>query len=138
MTLPAETVCCSCATPSVSLVVGVAATVPVDQAADFLASLDHALDRVRSGPVALGCVPFVPGSTAALVVPSVQFRKDAAGIASVTTVGDVGDDVVTAALHSRESCRRQPQRVGRSNRRSTSTPTSPQSPLLATPYAPGS
>ncbi len=80
---------------------GVAATVPVDQAAGFLASLEHDSTVSEAGPVALGCVPFVPGSSASLVVPSVQFRKDAAGTASVTTVGDVDDDDVIAALTQR-------------------------------------
>ncbi len=80
---------------------GVAATVPVDEAAGFLASLDHDSTVPGAGPVALGCVPFVPGSAASLVVPSVQFRKDAAGLASVTTVGDVDDDVVVDALTRR-------------------------------------
>jgi menaquinone-specific isochorismate synthase len=77
---------------------GVAATVPVDQAAGFLAGLDHDSTVPGAGPVALGCVPFVPGSTASLVVPSVQFRKDAAGTASVTTVGEVDNAVVIDAL----------------------------------------
>jgi len=80
---------------------GVAATVPVDAAAEFLSSLDHDTTVPGGGPVALGCVPFVPGSAADLVVPSVQFRKDDAGVTSVTTVGDVGRDVVAEALTPR-------------------------------------
>jgi menaquinone-specific isochorismate synthase len=84
---------------------GVAATVAVDDAADFLAGLDHDSTVTASGPgvgpVALGCVPFVPGSPADLVVPSVQFRKDATGATTVTTVGDVDDDVVQEAVRGR-------------------------------------
>ncbi|HSP28659.1 MAG TPA: isochorismate synthase [Ilumatobacteraceae bacterium] len=88
---------------------GVAAIVPVDEAAGFLAGLDHHSTVAGSGPhvgpVALGCVPFVPGSPADLVVPSVQFRKDATGATSVTTVGDLDDgredDMVHEALRAR-------------------------------------
>jgi menaquinone-specific isochorismate synthase len=81
---------------------GVAATVPVDDAVGFLAGLDHDSTVPGVGPVALGCVPFVPGSPADLVVPAVQFRKDAAGATTVTVVGDADDDVVRDALRRRE------------------------------------
>ena len=47
---------------------GVAATVPVDDAAAFLADLDHDSTVPGAGPVALGSVPFVPGSPADVVV----------------------------------------------------------------------
>jgi isochorismate synthase len=91
---------------------GVAARVPIDEAAEFLAGLDHDSvvpadgpgDRSGPGPVALGCVPFVPGAPADLVVPSVQFRKDANGVTTVTVVGDDdddGDDAVHEALRRR-------------------------------------
>ncbi len=78
--------------------VGTAATVPVDEAADFLGSLEHNGTVAGAGPVALGCVPFVPGSPAELAVPAVQVRKHANGSTSVTVVGDVPDDAVVAAL----------------------------------------
>ena len=81
---------------------GVAATVAVDEAVAFLAGLDHHSTVAGAGPVALGCVPFVPGSPADLVVPSVQFRKDANGATSVTVVGDVDDRLITEALTPRE------------------------------------
>ncbi len=81
---------------------GVAATVPVDEAADFLAGLDHDSTVPGAGPVALGCVPFVPGSPADLVVPSVQFLKDANGATSVTVVGDVDDHLIAEALAPRQ------------------------------------
>ncbi len=80
---------------------GVAATVAVDDAADFLAGLDHDSTVPGAGPVALGCVPFAPGSPADLVVPSVQFRKDANGATSVTIVGGLDADIVAAALTPR-------------------------------------
>jgi isochorismate synthase len=80
---------------------GVAATVAVDEAAEFLSSLEHDSTVAGAGPVAVGCVPFAPGSPADLVVPSVQFRKDATGATSVTVVGDVGDEIVHEALRQR-------------------------------------
>jgi len=84
---------------------GVAATVPVNEAADFLASLDHDSIVPGAGPVALGCIPFVPGAPADLVVPCIQVRKDAVGATSVTLVGEVDDDLVTEALIPREPSR---------------------------------
>ena len=83
---------------------GVAATVPVDDAADFLAGLDHDSTVAGTGAVALGGVPFAPGGAADLVVPRVQFRKDASGATSVTVVGDVDDagDIVAEALIARD------------------------------------
>lgn len=84
---------------------GVAATVPVDEAVDFLAGLDHDSTVPDAGPVALGCVPFVPDSPAELVVPRVQLRKHTDGSTSVTTIddgGDSGDEIVREALRRRE------------------------------------
>jgi menaquinone-specific isochorismate synthase len=80
---------------------GAAATVPVDEAAAFLAALDHDSAVPGGGPVALGCVPFVPGSSAELIVPAVQVSKGADGSTSVTVVGDVADHVVVDALTPR-------------------------------------
>ncbi len=81
---------------------GVAATVPVDDAVAFLAQLDHDSTVAGVGPVALGCVPFVPGSPADLVVPAVQFRKDSAGVTTVTVVGDSDEEIVREALQRRD------------------------------------
>jgi menaquinone-specific isochorismate synthase len=81
---------------------GVAATVPVDDAVAFLAGLDHDSTVPGVGPVALGCVPFVPGSSADLVIPAVQFRKDAEGQTTVTIVGDSDEEIVRHALRRRE------------------------------------
>ena len=83
----------------------VAATVPVDEAVDFLAGLDHDSTVPGAGPVALGCIPFVPGASADLVVPRIQVRKDAVGATSVTLVGEVDDELVTEALLPREPSR---------------------------------
>ena len=80
---------------------GVAATVPVDEAADFLGSLEHHSTVPGSGPVALGCVPFVPGLPAELVVPAVQVRKEAGGATNVTVVGDIAEGAVVEALTPR-------------------------------------
>jgi menaquinone-specific isochorismate synthase len=81
---------------------GVAATVPVDDAVAFLAGLDHDSTVPGVGPVALGCVPFVPGSSADLVIPAIQFRKDAEGQITVTIVGDSDEEIVRDALRRRE------------------------------------
>ncbi len=85
---------------------GVAATVAADEASQLLAALDHDSTVSDVGPVALGCVPFLPGSAADLVVPRVQFRKDATGDTSVTVVGSVDDlgdigELVRGALVAR-------------------------------------
>ncbi len=70
---------------------GVAARVPVDEAVDFLAAIEH-VDEVggTNGPIALGALPFMPGAEASLVVPSVVVGKDSAGRAWVTRID--GDD----------------------------------------------
>ncbi len=81
---------------------GRAATIAVDEAAAFLAGLDHDSTVQGAGPVALGWVPFAPGSPAELVVPSVQVRKDSNGATSVTLVGDVDDHLIAEALTPRE------------------------------------
>jgi menaquinone-specific isochorismate synthase len=81
---------------------GVAATVPVDDAVAFLADLDHDTTVPGAGPVALGCVPFVPGSPADVVIPAVQFHKDVTGATTVTVVGDTGEEMIREALHRRD------------------------------------
>ena len=81
---------------------GTAATVPVDEAVEFLAALDHHATVPGVGPVALGCVPFVPGSPAELIVPAVQVRKHTDGDVTVTVVGDIADEAVVDALAPRD------------------------------------
>lgn len=74
---------------------GVAARVPIDDAVAFLAAIEHD-DRVgaTNGPIAIGAVPFLPGSPAELVVPAVVIGKDAAGRAWVTRI-DGSDEPLT-------------------------------------------
>ncbi len=86
----------------------VAARVPIDEAVDVLASIDHdnTSDAPDAGPVALGSLPFVPGAPAELVIPRIVVRKLADGTTAVTTVSsdtlpDRSDDDVRAALRSR-------------------------------------
>ena len=81
---------------------GTAATVPVDEAVEFLAALDHHATVPGVGPVALGGVPFVPGSPAELIVPAVQVRKHTDGDVTVTVVGDIADEAVVDALAPRD------------------------------------
>jgi isochorismate synthase len=83
---------------------GEAARVAVDDATDVLGGIDHDSTVPGRGPIAIGCVPFVPGSPADLLVPQVQFRKTADGVTSVTVVGDVDDAaaLVDEALRARE------------------------------------
>jgi len=82
---------------------GVAAMVPIDDAAEALAAISHDSTVDGAGPVALGCVPFVPGSSGQLVIPEVVVRKHPNGTASVTVVGDDvdADEAVRAALAPR-------------------------------------
>ncbi len=75
---------------------GVAARIAVDDAVEFLASIDHE-DGVgaTNGPIALGTLPFRPGAPAELVVPAVVVGKDADGRSWVTRV-DGADEPLTA------------------------------------------
>jgi len=87
---------------------GVAARVPIDEAVDFLAAIEHE-DEVgdTNGPIALGALPFLPGAPATLVVPAVVVAKDGRGRAWVTRidgadqplVGD-GQPIATAASYA--------------------------------------
>ena len=66
---------------------GVAARVPLDDAAALLRSIEHE-DRTSGapGPVALGVLPFVPGSTGEAIVPAVLIGKDGQGATWLTEV----------------------------------------------------
>lgn len=72
---------------------GCAARVSADAAPELLAGIEH-VDHVGDtpGPVAIGAIPFLPGSPAELTVPTTLVGKDATGRAWVTTVGDDIDD----------------------------------------------
>jgi menaquinone-specific isochorismate synthase len=82
---------------------GIAARVPFDEAAAFLASIEHdaelvgehEADPAAAGPIAIGAIPFLPGGPAELAVPSAVVRKAPGGRAWVTTID--GADPPTAA-----------------------------------------
>jgi menaquinone-specific isochorismate synthase len=75
---------------------GVAARVAVDDAAAFLRTIDHD-DRLggTNGPIAIGAVPFLPGSPAELVVPAMLVAKGADRRSWVTRI-DGADEPLTA------------------------------------------
>ena len=54
---------------------GVAARVDADGAVDLLASIEHDSTVEAAAPLAVGCVPFRPGSPAELIVPEVVVVK---------------------------------------------------------------
>ena len=71
---------------------GVAARVPIDDAVAFLAAIEHD-DRVGGtpGPIAIGAVPFLPGSPADLVVPELIVVRDRHGRTWRTEVRAAGE-----------------------------------------------
>ena len=73
---------------------GVAARVPVDEAADVLRSIEHDSTVQRAAPLAIGCVPFHPGAAAEILIPSVSVVKRGAD----TWVTAIDDADVAAAL----------------------------------------
>ncbi len=73
---------------------GVAARVPIDEAVEFLAAIDHDdLVGGTNGPIALGALPFLPGSPAELVVPQVVVGKSADGRRWITSIDGADLDV---------------------------------------------
>ena len=75
---------------------GVAARVNADEAVGVLAGISHDDQVGGVAPLALGAVPFLPGSPAELIVPRVSVVKAANGRAWVTRI-DCDDEVVAAA-----------------------------------------
>jgi isochorismate synthase len=73
---------------------GVAARVPRDEVAAFLASVerDDDVQRPGTGPVAFGALPFRPGTPSELLVPSVVIGKAADGSRWLTRIGDADVD----------------------------------------------
>jgi menaquinone-specific isochorismate synthase len=73
---------------------GIAALVPIEDAVEFLAAIEHD-DRTGRGrgPIALGAVPFLPGSKADLIVPQVVVAKAADGHRSVTVIDNAEVDL---------------------------------------------
>jgi menaquinone-specific isochorismate synthase len=65
---------------------GVAAQVPADEAAAFLAAIDHDDHVGGIHPVAIGTVPFVPGSDSTLIVPCVTVGAGSDGRRWVTRI----------------------------------------------------
>ncbi len=74
---------------------GVARRVPIDDAVDVLAAIDH--DSTVDGvtPVALGSIPFLPGAAGELIIPEITVGKRADGTVWVTSIDDAD---VSAAL----------------------------------------
>ncbi len=78
---------------------GVAARVSVDDGPACLASIEHvdesggACAGSGAGPVAIGSVPFRPGSAGELIVPAVVVGKGADGRRWVTTIDDAHEDL---------------------------------------------
>ncbi len=64
---------------------GVAARIPVDEASDALAAIEHDSAVDEAAPLAIGAVPFRPGSAATLVIPVVTVvkRGDAAWVTAI-------------------------------------------------------
>ena len=83
---------------------GVAARVPIDEAVEFLAAIEHehhdkdkgddADELDGHGPIALGALPFLPGAPATLVVPAVVVSKDRRGRAWVTRIDGADDSLI--------------------------------------------
>lgn len=67
---------------------GVAARVPREEIAAFLAAIDHDSEVDGVSPIAIGALPFEPDAPADLIVPSVLVGKAADGRRWVTRVGD--------------------------------------------------
>jgi menaquinone-specific isochorismate synthase len=72
---------------------GVAARVPLTDVPAALASIDH-LDEVGGvHPIALGSVPFEPGTPCELIVPAVLVGKAADGRRWITTIDDASPEL---------------------------------------------
>jgi menaquinone-specific isochorismate synthase len=65
---------------------GVAATVAPHDAFELLGSIEHDAPPGTPGPVALGCLAFIPGAASELVVPAVLVTKTDAGATFLTTI----------------------------------------------------
>ncbi|NND74301.1 MAG: isochorismate synthase [Ilumatobacter sp.] len=67
---------------------GVATRVPIDEATEVLRAIDHTSFRDDIHPIAIGTVPFTPGSPGELIIPRVVVGKRADGVAWLTTIDD--------------------------------------------------
>ena len=79
---------------------GTAAVISADEAASFLAAIEHD-DRNAdsSGPVALGALDFLPDAPANLIVPAVTVRRDRERRTWVTLIDGADIDPLIAAAH---------------------------------------
>ena len=71
---------------------GVAARVPLAEVPAALAAIEHHDEVGGVSPLALGVVPFEPGTPCSLVIPQVLVGKAADGRRWVTTIGDASAD----------------------------------------------
>ena len=71
---------------------GAAARVVADGASDWLSGLEHDSTVESHGPVAIGVVPFRPGTSCDLLVPELIVRKSASCPSTLTVVGSGRQD----------------------------------------------
>ena len=90
---------------------GVAARVPIDDAAEVLRSIEHNSTVEGAAPVAIGAVPFEPGAAAELLIPAVTVVKRGENV-WVTVIDDA--DVEAALTPPPEPVPAAPPRPGRS------------------------
>lgn len=74
---------------------GVAARVPIDEVPQFLSAIEHDDQAGGTRPLAMGVVPFKPGSPGQLIVPAMAVVKSADGRRWVTTIDDAQPDLDT-------------------------------------------
>jgi isochorismate synthase len=73
---------------------GVAARVEVADLADFFRDIDaDSVGQPGAGPVAVGILPFLPGSPAELIVPAVTVGKGPDGERWITTIDGADEDL---------------------------------------------
>ena len=71
---------------------GTAARIAADDASAFLAAVEHDTTVESHRPIAIGVVPFRPGSTCDLLVPEWVVRKSAESPSTITVVASGRDD----------------------------------------------
>jgi isochorismate synthase len=88
---------------------GVAARVPLHDVPATLAAIDHVDEVGDVHPIAIGVVPFEPGSPCDLVIPAVVVGKSTDGRRWITSIDDADEDLVGG---TRPAPRAQPFTVG--------------------------
>lgn len=76
---------------------GMAARVPLADVPSVLAAIEHVDEVGGVHPIALGAVPFEPGTPCELVIPTVLVGKAADGRRWVTIIDDADSDIETTA-----------------------------------------